>query len=134
MFSKYGIPGQVVSNNGPQFRAEEFAEFMTSLGIKHYWSAVYHPATNGAVKRLVKTLKQSLKAAHLAGTPSKRARNDFLCKYRATPHAVTGITPGELFLGRPIQTMLDLLKANFRESVEQKQAKQRSTMIEGVVS
>ena len=79
LFSKYGIPEQVVSDNGPQFRAEEFAEFMTSLGIKHYRSAVYHPATNGAVERLVKTLKQSLKAAHLAGTPSKRVLNDFLC-------------------------------------------------------
>ena len=79
---------------------------MTSLGIKHYRSAVYHPATNGAVKRLVKTLKQSLKAAHLAGTPFKRAFNDFLCKYMATPRAVTGVTPGELFLGRPIEPCL----------------------------
>lgn len=104
LFSKYGIPEQVVSENGPQFRAEEFAEFMTSLGIKHYRPAEYHPATNGAVEWLVKTLKQSLNAAHLAGTPSKRALNDFLCKYRATPHAVTGATPGELFLGRPIRT------------------------------
>ena len=101
--------------------SREFAQFMTSLGIKHYQSAVYHPATNGAVEQLVKTLKQSLKAAHLAETPSKRALNDFLCKYGATPHAVTGVTPGELFLGRPIRTMLDLLKPNFRESVEQKQ-------------
>ena len=125
LFSKYGIPEQVVSDNGPQFRADEFAEFMTSLGIKHYRSAVYRLATNGAVERLVKTLKQSLKAAHLAGTPSIRALNDFLCKYRATPHAVTGVTPGELFLGRPIRTMLDLLKPNFREWIEQKQAKQK---------
>ena len=125
LFSKYGIPEQVVSDNRPQFRSEEFEEFVSTLGIKYYRSAVYHPATNGAVERLVKTLKQSLKAAHLTGASSKGVLNDFLFHYRATPHAVTGVTPGELFLGRSIRTLLDLLKPNTRNEVERNQAKQK---------
>ena len=103
LFSRYGIPEQIVSDNGPQFRSEEFEGFTRSLGIRHYRSAVYHPATNGAIKRFVKTLKQSRKAGHLVSTSSKKVPCDFLFQYWATPHLVTGVPPSELFLGRPLQ-------------------------------
>ena len=46
MFCKFGYPEQVVTDNGPQFTAEEFATFMSSCGIKHIRSAPYHPSTN----------------------------------------------------------------------------------------
>ena len=52
-FKKYGLPEQIVSDNGPQFRSSKFAEFLSHLGVKHYRSAVYHPATNGQVERLL---------------------------------------------------------------------------------
>ena len=35
LFSRYGLPQQVVSDNGPQFTSEEFATFMRANGIKH---------------------------------------------------------------------------------------------------
>ena len=35
LFESYGIPEQVVSDNGPQFTLDEFAEFMRRNGIKH---------------------------------------------------------------------------------------------------
>ena len=112
-------------NNGPQFRSEEFAQFMKECGIKHYRSAVYHPATNGAVERFVKTLKQALKTGYLTGSPLKEVLLQFLFKYRSTPHTVTECTPGELFLGRPLRNVLDLLRPNQREKVERKQNTQK---------
>ena len=39
MFSMFGIPAHVVTDNGPQFTAEEFAVFMAGNGIKHTRSA-----------------------------------------------------------------------------------------------
>ena len=36
LFARYGIPDQVVSNNGPQFISSEFGEFMKNNGIKHW--------------------------------------------------------------------------------------------------
>ena len=35
MFAAYGLPTQVVSDNGLQFTEEQFANFMQVNGIKH---------------------------------------------------------------------------------------------------
>ena len=48
MFAAYGLPAQLVSDHGPQFTAEQFADFMQVNGIKHIKCAPFHPASNGA--------------------------------------------------------------------------------------
>ena len=62
LFNAHGLPEQLVSDNGPQFIANEFRAFMKSNGIKHIRSAPYHPATNGLAERFVQTFKQALHA------------------------------------------------------------------------
>ena len=52
LFSSYGLPEQIVTDNRPQFVSEEFATFAKLNGIKYIKSAPYHPSTNGAVERL----------------------------------------------------------------------------------
>ena len=47
MFAAYGLPDQIVSDNGPQFISSEFATFLKQNGVKHIRSAPYHPSTNG---------------------------------------------------------------------------------------
>ena len=63
LFSTYGIPTQLVSDNGPQFTSEEFTSFMKRNGIKHIRSAPYHPSTNGTAERFVQTFKKAMKAS-----------------------------------------------------------------------
>lgn len=79
IFAKNGLPRQLVSDNGPQFCADEFTRFMKENGIKHIRTAPYHPANNGATERFVQTIKQSLRLSHKCGL--------------ATPGAVTGHIP-----------------------------------------
>ena len=55
IFSSYGIPEQLVSDNGSQFTSEEFADFVKSNGIKHIRTAPYRPSSNGAVERLLQS-------------------------------------------------------------------------------
>ena len=43
LFSHYGLPEQLASDNGPQFTSAEFAQFLKDHGIKHILSAPYHP-------------------------------------------------------------------------------------------
>ncbi len=61
-FAAYGLSEQVVTDNGPQFVAEEFTSFLRLNGVKHVRSAPYHPASNGQAERFVQSLKQALKA------------------------------------------------------------------------
>ena len=59
VFAVYGLPEQVVSDNGPQFISDEFQLFMKSNGIKHIRCSPYHPSSNGLAERMVQTFKKS---------------------------------------------------------------------------
>ena len=72
MFARFGIPQQVISDNGPQFPSEEFQQFMTANGIKHIKTSPYHPTSNGAAERMVQTLKLALKADYKRGMPLEK--------------------------------------------------------------
>ena len=58
LFASYGLPEQIVSDNGPQFVSEEFYQFMQGNGIHHIRCAPYHPASNGLAERFVRTFKR----------------------------------------------------------------------------
>ena len=89
LFAKYGLPQQIVSDNGPQFISNEFAQFMKLNSIKHIFSAPYRPASNGVVERLVCTFKQAMKAGEKDGLSHQHRLENFLLTYRSTPHATT---------------------------------------------
>ena len=44
---RFGIPHEIVSDNGMQFDNNEFRDFYDDLGIKKSFSLVDHPQTNG---------------------------------------------------------------------------------------
>ena len=114
IFSVFGLPERLVSDNGLQFTSNEFAIFLRSNNIKHFKSAPYHLSTNGAVERLVQTLKNYLKKGKKEGHTSQYILLNFLLFYQATPHSTTGKPFAELMLKRPLRTVLDLLKTYYR--------------------
>lgn len=73
LFAAYGLPEQVVSDNGPQFVAQEFADFMKNNGIRHTRCSPYHPSSNGAVERFIQTVKQSMRASQMMDAVSHNA-------------------------------------------------------------
>ncbi|KAK6179270.1 hypothetical protein SNE40_011672 [Patella caerulea] len=129
LFSSYGIPEDVVSDNGPQFKSAEFEQFMMNNGIRHICTPPYHPASNGAAERSVQTIKQSLLKQVLQSNTNtneslKRKLDNFLLMYRVTPHSVTGVPPAELFLKRQLRTRFSMLKPVMQKTVETKQESQ----------
>lgn len=125
VFSSFGLPEQLVSDNGPQFVSHEFADFLTSNGVKHIRVAPYHPSSNGAVERFVQSFKQAMKAGEHDGLTFQHQLQNFLMTYRSTPHATTGQSPASLFLGRSIRTRFDLMRPVLGEKVRVEQARQK---------
>eukprot|EP00731_Ephydatia_muelleri_P026502 Em0018g602a len=91
VFARWGIPQQVVSDNGPQFVSQEFDQFMSVNNIKHLKSSTSHPATNGLAEYFVQTPKQAL-------------------KYQNARHASTETSPAFLMIGQDLHSHLHLLK------------------------
>lgn len=122
LLSCYGVPNVIVSDNDPQFCAEEFSFFLKANGVQHIRSAPYHPSSNGQVESFVQTLKHALKASR----GQLRSRLDeFLLTYINTPHATTKESPAMLFLNHKLRTQIDLLKPNLARTVSQSQDAQQ---------
>ena len=98
LFSAYGLPEQLVSDNGPQFLSEEFQTFMKQNGVKHIRCAPYHPSFNGAAERFIQTFKQAMKASEKDGHSVSHRLANFLMTYRSTPHTTMNVAPCTLFL------------------------------------
>ena len=128
IFATHGIPEELVSDNGPQFRAAIFQEFMKQNGVKHILVPTYHPASNGAAERSVRIVKEALKKQVLTGNSNlsmKHRLANFLLMYRTTPHSTTGYTPAELLVKRKLRTRLSLVLPDLSPKVESKQASQK---------
>ncbi len=63
LFTSYGLPNQLVSDNGSQFTSYEFQSFLRRNGVRHIRVPPYHPSSNGEAERFVQTFKQSMRAA-----------------------------------------------------------------------
>lgn len=111
LFGRWGLPGVVTTDNGPQFTAAEFTEFLTLRSIKHIRTAVYHPESNGGVERLNKTLKNGIRACLEEGKTFSDALNQTLLTIRASKHSTTGVSPALLMIGRELKQPLDCLRA-----------------------
>jgi len=123
-FASFGLPEQIVSDNGPQFASKEFELFCVNNGIKHTCTPPYHPASNGAAERAVQVVKMAM-AKMGKGLPLKHRLTKFLLSYRTTPHTTTEMRPDELFLRRRVRTRLTLVQPNLRATVEKHQTDQK---------
>ena len=98
LFSQFGLSDILVSDNGSCFTSAEFQDFLLSNGIKHWKSAPYHPSSNGLVEKAVQIVKQGLKQIKDGTINNKLSR--LLFSYRITPHSTTGVSPGQLMMGK----------------------------------
>lgn len=104
IFSQFGIPETVMSDNGPQYASQEFCDFSHSYNFSHITSSPYYPQSNGLAERGVRTVKQLLTDSsdvHMA-----------LLNYRSTPLPWCNISPAELLMGRKLRNSLPSLQEN----------------------
>lgn len=102
MFSRYGIPNCIVSDNGPGLIEKDLEEWFQTIGSRHLTIAPYHPQSNGLAERFVRTMKEQMKDSHFGN--HEEIINKFLLCYRNLPHSRTGFTPAQLMFNRPLRT------------------------------
>ena len=115
-FARYGIPDEVISDNGPQFASKEFAKFAKDYEFTHTTTSPHYAQSNGQVERTVQTVKNLM------------AKSDDIHKallsYRSTPLDVVNQSPAQLLMGRRIKTTLpttaELLKPQSQGNVKAK--------------
>ena len=57
---RYGIPDEVVSDNGLQFIAQEFRDFAQVYGFQHTRTSPYHAQSNGKAESAVKQVRKTM--------------------------------------------------------------------------
>lgn len=65
---------RIISDNGPQFIAREFKEFIRISGMSHVRTAPFYPQSNGKIERWHKTLKQEAVRAQSLPSPEEARR------------------------------------------------------------
>ena len=107
LFSRFGMPEEQLSDQGPEFDSELVAEWCKALGVR---KSPYRPTTNGILERIHRTLNQMIGKIVSEG---QRDWNEYVqpvvAVHRASEHVVTGFSPNFLMLGRDFRTPIDLV-------------------------
>ena len=101
-FARYGIPFEIVSDQGPQFTSTQFHSMVNKWGIVHTMSSPGHHQSNGKAEAAVKTVKHMMYKCLQDGTDVYEA----LFELMNTPQQDTGLSPAQLMFGRLIITRL----------------------------
>ncbi|GJY96838.1 reverse transcriptase domain-containing protein [Tanacetum coccineum] len=59
---KFGLPGEIISDNGKEFRDNPFKDWCEKLNIRQRFASVKHPQANSLVERENKSLGEGVKA------------------------------------------------------------------------
>ncbi|KAK3869288.1 hypothetical protein Pcinc_025397 [Petrolisthes cinctipes] len=111
IFSRVGIPREILSDRGTQFTSQLMAELQKLLGVKPQFTTPYHPAGNGRVERLHGPLKAVLrKLCHEKPREWHRYLVPALFALRELPSDRTGFSAFDLLYGRSVRGPLTALK------------------------
>ena len=100
---------RVISDNGTQFIAKDFTEFMRQKGLQHVRTSVNHPQSNGKLERWHRTLSEEClrKKALLDLDDARRVIADYVTFYntKRLNSAIYFLTPEDVFSGRMVERL-----------------------------
>ena len=95
IFSEYGIPKSIVTDNGPCYSSEYFKEMMKDMGIHHITTSPHHHQSNGLAEGYVRIIKSLLQKAKETGDDP----HALIFIYHSTPLSDTLPSPFEMLHG-----------------------------------
>lgn len=95
---------RIISDNGPQFIARDFKEFIRIAGMTHVRTSPYYPQSNGKIERYHRTIKGDAIRPNAPESyeEAKRRISEFVAHYNNTRlHSAIGyVTPDDKMAGR----------------------------------
>ena len=95
---------RIISDNGPQFIANDFKSFVRLSGMTHVRTSPYYPQSNGKIERYHRTLKSDCirTKCPLSLEEAKRVVKQFVSDYndRRLHSAIGYITPSDMLAGK----------------------------------
>jgi hypothetical protein len=105
----FGVPNNIITDNGTNFKSKEFQDYCKGLGIKLNFASIAHLQTNGQVEKANDLICNGLKKQLLA--PLEKSKHTWvnelpsvIWSLRTTPNIATQETP--FFLVHGAEAML----------------------------
>jgi putative transposase len=117
---------RIISDNGPQFIAKDFKEFVRQLGMTHVRISPFYPQSNGKIERWHKSMKAECirPQTPLSEQDARRLMSQFVHHYNHVRlhSALHYVTPADMLHGR----QKEILEARDRKlEAAREQRKQR---------
>jgi hypothetical protein len=110
----YGVPRQILSDQGTPFNNQLIEAFTKILGCHHIKSTPYHPQTNGAIERFNATFERQLaKVTNVHMNDWDTHLKSIVFAYNIGKHASTEYSPYQLQFGRHPNLPPDKPKATY---------------------
>ena len=111
IFSRIGIPQEILSDRGSQFVSDLMREISRLLSVRQLQTTPYHAQCNGLVERWNGTLRRMIQKM-AAEKPSDWDRYipALLFSYREVAQASLGFSPFELVYGRSVRGPMSVLR------------------------
>ncbi|RDX65069.1 hypothetical protein CR513_56306, partial [Mucuna pruriens] len=115
---RFGIPAEIVSNNGTQFASQSMAEFYKGLGIKQIFTSVEHPQSNGQAEAANRVILKGLRK-RLEEAKGRWAEElpQVLWSYHTTPYSTTNETPFRLTFGTEAVIPVEIGESSVRTTL-----------------
>ncbi|VFQ90237.1 unnamed protein product [Cuscuta campestris] len=128
---RFGVPKQIISDNGTQFEEAEFQDFLKTWGIQHTKVSVAYPQANGQVENVNRTIISGIKKKLL----SERSKwvdelPRVLWTYRTTPRRATGDTPFGLAYGFEARAPAETVIPTRREMTYDREVNEQNQAVE----
>ena len=106
------FPGEhprIISDNGPQFIARDFKQFIRISGMSHVRTSAYYPQSNGKIERWHQSLKKECirPKCPLSLAEARTVVEDFVEYYNTKRYheSLGNLTPADVYFGRAEQIL-----------------------------